>query len=58
MRTALCLRSRFPSLNQAAEKALSGSPGRTLTDVVIRHELRYIPFVYGTGCYVIEGTAR
>jgi hypothetical protein len=48
--------TRLPSLDRAAREALAGSGGTTLSDVVIRYELRYIPLVYGQGCYVIEGT--
>jgi hypothetical protein len=48
--------TRLPSLDRAARDALAPSGGTTLSDVVIRYELRYIPFVYGQGCYVIEGS--
>jgi hypothetical protein len=47
--------TRLPSLDRAAREALAGVGGTTLSDVVIRYELRYIPFVYGRSCYVIEG---
>ncbi len=50
--------TRYPSLTRATDDALAGSPGRTLTDVVIRYELRYIQLVYGTGCYAVEGIAQ
>ena len=41
-----------------AEDALRQSGGRVLTDVTIRYELLYFPFVYGIACYVAEGDAR
>jgi hypothetical protein len=46
--------TRFPSLDRAAAEALADG-GTTLNDVVIRYRLSYIPFVFGLGCYVIEG---
>jgi hypothetical protein len=42
----------LPSLGDAL--AAAGGEG-TLADVVMRYELRYVPFVGGRGCYVVEG---
>jgi hypothetical protein len=41
-----------PSLGDAVASAAGGGP---LTDVVVRYELRYVPLIYGRGCYVVEG---
>jgi hypothetical protein len=48
----------LPSFGDAIEDALRKSGGRVLTDVTIRYELVYFPFVYGNACYVAEGDAR
>jgi len=42
----------LPSLGDAL--AAAGGAG-ALSDVVMRYELRYVPFVGGRGCYVVEG---
>jgi hypothetical protein len=42
----------LPSLGQAL--AAAGGEG-ALADVVMRYELRYVPFLGGRGCYVVEG---
>jgi hypothetical protein len=41
-----------PSLGDAVASASAGGP---LTDVVVRYELRYVPLLFGRGCYVVEG---
>lgn len=41
-----------PSLGDAVASAAGGGP---LMDVVVRYELRYVPLLFGRGCYVVEG---
>ncbi len=48
----------MPNFGDAVEEALRTSGGRVLTDVTIGYTIRYLPFVYGKACYVVEGDAR
>jgi hypothetical protein len=47
---------RQPHLDHATEEALRDG-GRVLTDVVIRYRVRYVPFIGGDGCYLVEATS-
>jgi hypothetical protein len=46
-----------PSIERALAAAQRSVAADHLRDVTIRYRLRYVPFVYGTGCYVVEGKA-
>jgi hypothetical protein len=48
----------MPNVGDAVADALRQSGGRVLTDVTIRYEILYMPFVYGVACFVAEGDAR
>lgn len=50
--------TNMPNFGNAIADALRQGGGQVLTDVRIGYELKYVPFVYGTACYVAEGDAR
>ena len=50
--------TNMPNVGDAIGDALRQSDGQLLTDVTIRYEITYFPFVFGTACYVAEGYAR
>ena len=39
----------------AIDDALASTPATALWDARISYELMYVPFVFGRGCYVVEG---
>jgi hypothetical protein len=49
--------SPLPNLGAAIEQAIAAGGGTALTDVVVRYRVLYVPPLFGTGCYVVAGTA-
>ncbi len=48
----------LPKFDDAITDALQTTGGTFLTDVTIRYEIRYVPFIYGWACYAVEGNAQ
>ena len=48
----------LPKFGDAITDALKTTGGTFLTDVTVRYEIRYVPFVYGWACYAVEGNAQ
>ena len=42
-------------LGESIDDALASTSAAALWDVRISYELMYVPFVFGRGCYVVEG---
>ena len=42
-------------LGESIDDALASTSAAALWDVRISYELMYLPFVFGRGCYVVEG---
>lgn len=42
-------------LGESIDDALASTSAATLWDVRISYEIMYLPFVFGRGCYVVEG---
>jgi hypothetical protein len=47
--------ARLPKLGRAFAAAVDAGRGTTLSDVTMRYELWYVPFVYGRACYAVDG---
>jgi hypothetical protein len=45
----------LPNVGRAVDAALADGRGTVMRDVEVRYEIRYVPFVYGHACYVVEG---
>jgi hypothetical protein len=45
----------LPNIGRAVSAALEAGHGSALRNVVVRYEMLYVPFVFGHGCYVVEG---
>jgi hypothetical protein len=48
----------LPNFGDALSEALSKSGGTFVTSATVRYEIRYVPFIYGWACYVVEGDVR
>ena len=45
----------LPNIGRAIAAAEAAGHGTAVRNVVVRYEMLYVPFVFGHGCYVVEG---